>query len=72
MLAFKIFIQIVVMVSDIAIPVAAAIVVNSNPLDPLMWIIAIVGLWAWTHDGLRPFEAWKPSTMKKFFKSQLW
>ena len=54
----------IVMLSDILIILAASYLIWIGPLNPIIWVIVILGFKTWHDTG--GFSAWNPKIIKKF------
>ena len=59
--------QIVVMLSDVLIILAASILIYLAPLEPVIWIVIALAFNAWHNSG--GFMAWKPSNIRMFMEN---
>jgi len=57
-------IQILAMIIEVAIVIAAAFIIYENPRDPLTWVLVILGYMAWESQG--GFMAWNLKNIRKF------
>jgi hypothetical protein len=58
------FIQIAVMLGDVAIVLACAYVVSCEPRNLFVWIIVALTVNTWLKQG--GFEAWHPKVIRQF------
>lgn len=57
-------IQIVSMLIEVVIVVAAAFIIYENPREPFSWVLVILGYMTWESQG--GFMAWNPANIRKF------
>lgn len=57
-------IQIVAMLIELVIVVAAGVIIYERPAEPITWGLVCLGFMAWQEQG--GFMAWNPKTIKQF------
>lgn len=61
------FFQAIVMLSDLMIIAACALVLFYGYTSPIAWVVVASGFYVWYDSG--GFMAWQPENIKKFFRN---